>query len=310
MSRQRRQNTLMPVISLARRRRASPAGDDPSALAAEVALLRQSIVARRTEAERLGREWLSAPGRERAQIIKAQQTELLRTADRDEADLPVLEQNLARARARVLRSAVERHQATLRDAYFRLRDAIEAAAAAQGDVIKAREAAVAEIGESVAAIYLPHVAYRGFLVPDLIAMWRVEMDRLFAKRQPLPPDPEATKLPQDVPAPVAPSKDRMPPDPGSSRRRAEPPSLPPKPHPRRHDAPPGDGQVHIVVVRPGVDLDDGRGQCTTGDVVTVPAAQGRALVENGAAEYAKEVRETAHFETFAELRRGDGAGDA
>jgi hypothetical protein len=75
------------------------------------------------------------------------------------------------ARAAEQRIALARHRQAYAAIYPRLKQAIFAAVEIQHEAIRAREAAIAELGEGICTVHLPHIAYNGLLLRDLVAMW-------------------------------------------------------------------------------------------------------------------------------------------
>jgi hypothetical protein len=71
----------------------------------------------------------------------------------------------------------------------------------------------------------------------------------------------------------------------AAKRPAPAPAPRPKRQPRQA-AEPAEGEITLMFLRPGVELDDGT-QSVTGDVVNVPAAMARSLLESGAADLVK-----------------------
>jgi|SRR5271166_5105175 len=190
------------------------------------------------------------------------------------AVLPQLELELGAVRAAEQAAALARHKAALLDCYPKLKRAILAAVEAQHQAISLREAACREIGEAAVVRNLPTIAYAGFLLKDLVAIWQAENDRVFADlaRKPKPaamPTPVRAALPAPKP-PVAIAKE-------------------PAPRPKRvmrQDAfPTTEGQSLVVFIRSGAELDDGT-IAVAGDQIALPSERARELVSRGAADYA------------------------
>ncbi len=185
----------MAVISL--KRRAAPStvdGAEPAAIQGELEELRRAIEAHRAEAAKLGAEWLKAGSQAEAERIEARRRECQRVAERDAARLPEIEARIAAAKAARVAGALARHRGALEAIYPRLRAAIEAAGAIQAEAIAARKAAFAELGQSVAEPHLPTIVFRGVLLPDLIALWARETDKIF--EQPWRPPAAPAKAPR------------------------------------------------------------------------------------------------------------------
>ena len=94
--------------------------------------------------------------------------------ERDTARIPELETRVVAAKAEKQREGLARHRAAIAGFVPQLVAAVEAAAKVQVEAIRLREAAVAELGENVVAAAIPHLAFNGILLPDLVAMWRHE----------------------------------------------------------------------------------------------------------------------------------------
>ena len=117
----------------------------------------------------------------------AVQKQIARTAweiQRDETRLADLERRIAEARDREKVEAIRSHREKVLVATGKLRTAVVAAAAAQKVVIDLREQAKREVGEHLVETEIPITVFRGFLLPDLVAAWENELDRLAAPRAP------------------------------------------------------------------------------------------------------------------------------
>jgi hypothetical protein len=238
---------------------------------AELARVRAEIEQANAETQQLGQAWLTAATQEAAEAIERQRLEAERVAKRAELRIPELEAQRATAKAENQRHGLARHRAAIAGFAPTLDAAISAAAEAQVQAIKLREAAVAELGESVVAGNIPHLAYNGLLLPDLVALWRAEVQRMFS--------PPAAAAPRAV-APAARPKAAAP------KPVVAPPAPRPTRAPRRDPAPEDPSQVAIVMLRNGVELGDGT-QSVIGDECTIMADQGRLLVLRGCADYAQ-----------------------
>ena len=108
--------------------------------------------------------------------------------DHADATLPALELRLATLRAEAQAAALLRHKAAIAGFAPKLIKAVEAAAEIQVEAIKLRGAAIAELGEQAVARDIPHLAFNGILLPDLVGLWRREVERMFAP-------PAATRRP-------------------------------------------------------------------------------------------------------------------
>ncbi len=236
---------------------------------------RAEIAAARAQAHELDQAWLTASTQEAAEELARRSLELRRVAERGEKQIPQLEAQLVAAKAEQQRQGLARHRAAIAAFVPELVAAVERVAAVQVEAIKLREAANAELGEGVVAANIPHLAYAGILLPDLCAMWRQDLERMFA--------PPAAAPPRPVPAPV-----KAAPNP--------PIAAPPRPRPARpprRDPPPQDpNQVAVTMLRGGVELGDGT-QSVVGDHCTMMVDQARLLVLRGAADYAQKDRANA-----------------
>jgi hypothetical protein len=246
--------------------------DDPAELASEIEALKTSAADACAEIERLELARLGAPDYPAALVVTEEIKRAQWVIDSAAAKLPNLEARLEAARAEQHRRAISRHLAAVRLLYPRLKDAILAAASLQADAIKLRDAAVAEIGEHAATVNLPILAFRGLLLPDLIKLWSDELDRSVFSPAP----------PPRVQLALASSR-----KPAAAAKPARPtPSPRPKRPPRQAAEPAADGEITLMFLRPGVELDDGT-QSVAGDVVNLPAALARSLLESGTADLVK-----------------------
>jgi hypothetical protein len=232
------------------------------------------------------------------------------------ARLDFLEVALAQTRGEEQRTALARHHWAFAALYPRLRRAISAAAEIQGDAIRAREAAVVELGEGLVAIHLPHLVYNGFLLHDLVKIWTAEQDKIWAVPWQPPalvpavrpaarskpsrsgdetrPHRAATEIARPGTGPVL-YPDTFPrtmETPEAARRReiaarrpAPPaPAAPTRPRrvPRKDAAPAADSdQVLVRICRSGVTLADGF-HCAAGDLVALAAEDAKGLILSGA----------------------------
>jgi hypothetical protein len=129
------------------------------------------LAAAREEILRLEEQRLSAESYDDAEAINGRIARVTWTIDQiTVAMLPALEQRITSARATKQRAALLKHQAAARALYPKLRQAVEAAGRVQTECIAARNAAIAELGESVVSVHIPIVAFRGLLLEDLILL--------------------------------------------------------------------------------------------------------------------------------------------
>jgi hypothetical protein len=163
----------------------------------ELAEARAAIEQHRAEAQQLAADWLHAPSQDAAEQFDRQRREALRLIERDTARIPGLESRCLAAKTEKQRQGLARHRAAIVPT---LVAAVEAAAAVQLEAIRLREAAVAEL-EGVVAGNIPHLAFNGILLPDLVQMWRHEVRRMFAPPTAAPPRPVAVPAPAKTSAP-------------------------------------------------------------------------------------------------------------
>ena len=243
--------------------------DDAAALQQQIAALKSEAAEACAEIERLEAERVLADNYEAASSLDERikrQRWVLQHAD---AVLPELELRVAALRQVEQAAALARHKAAVAGFVPKLSAAVEAAAEVQVAAIKLREAAVAELGESVVAATIPHLGFNGILLPDLVAAWRREVERMFA--------PPAAAPPRAVAPPARPKA-------AAAKLVIAPPAPRPTRAPRRDPPPEDPGQVAIRMLRNGVDTGDG--PSVIGDTLTMMAEQGRLLVLRGCADYA------------------------
>jgi len=111
-----------------------------------------------------------------------------------------LESRLAEARAREQAEALERHRVRRIALYRRLRAAIEDAAAMQAEAITADQEACRELGEQLVRRHFQPIVFRGILLPDLVALWVSETDRVL--------DPKPATVPATAPRRTPPAAAR------------------------------------------------------------------------------------------------------
>jgi hypothetical protein len=243
-------------------------GDSVGDIVGQIEAERAKLAASMQEIERLKAVRVGADSYEDASAAESRLGRVRWEVSRIDALLPQLESKLVAAKAIKHRDALAKHLAAARAMYPKLRAAVENAAAVQAEAIKLREDAERELGGGVVQQHIPIVAFRGLLLPDLVAMWRNEMDRTFAAPAPQPA----------VAAVVAPAK--------PAARRVAPTApvepVPPKPkrQPRRDKVAVG-GRL-VTILRNGVEIDGV--QCVVDDQVAVTIAQADSLLRAGAAE--------------------------
>jgi hypothetical protein len=167
--------------------------------AAEIDRATSEAVAASEEIRRLEAEETAAADYPAAAAIDEQIRRLPWSIDRAAARLPGLEARLAAAKAEKQRRARTRHKSASAALWSRLRRAVEEAARVQVEVINARDAAITELGEHLVNQNLPHLAFRGLILPDLVQLWVNEMERLFSA----PINPGARPQPTPAPGPAS-----------------------------------------------------------------------------------------------------------
>jgi hypothetical protein len=247
--------------------------DDAASLQQQIDALRREGADASAEIERLKGEAAAAPSYDEARDIEDRINRQIWVTRHCAAALPELEQRLAAARAAAQAAALAAHTRVLINLYPKLKAAILAAVEIQREVMLARQAAVAELGENMVARNLPTPAFAGFLLPDLVQIWAHENDRVFA-------DLARKPRPAPIPAPVRAAL----PAPAEAKAAAAAAPAPAK-RVARHDPFPTDGREALVTfLRAGAELPDGT-TAGTGDEIALPVEVARALVQRGAADY-------------------------
>ena len=217
-------------------------------------------------------------------------------ADRAAGRLPALEAELAAAKFERQQDALVRHRRAIAALYPKLRAAVEAAAAVQVAARAAREAAELELGAALAS-EIPHIGFRGLLLPDLVQLWIAENDRIWAVPW-QPPAPPAKPARSSHRAPQRSEIAHRIAQPGGEPLPQKPVAMNLLPAPQRepralhaHPAPaPGSGLRRVRLIRSGADFGDGD-IARIGDVMAVPERQANALVKNGAADFEDVVKQ-------------------
>jgi hypothetical protein len=253
--------------------------DDAAALEQRLAALRAEGRDASLAIDALKIERASAASYDEARELDDRIARQIWVTEHAAAEIPQLELQLAAVKEVQRAAALAKHIRALIEVYPRLKRAIFAAVEAQHEAIAVREAAVKELGEHQVARNLPHLAYSGLLLRDLVAIWQAENDRVFA-------DLARKPKPAAIPAPVRAAL------PAPAKPKARAVVAEPAPRPARvprHDAFPVDGQGQLVVfLRGGCELPDGS-TAGIGDEVTLPAEQARQLVLRGAADYSTRI---------------------
>ena len=281
-----------------------PAVDEVARLVSQIERTRAAGTEAYTELDRLQTERLAAGSFDQAETLDRQIRAAQWEIDRAAAELPGLEAELDAARAEKRRAALIYHRRRIAAIYPRLKSAIEAAADVQVEAIAAREAAARDCGEQLVQLAVPALAYRGFLLPDLVKLWVSEQERVWAAPW-SPPVPQPVAPPR--PLPSAKERDltrrqpsglghdqpkiggtvppRSPSASSAARERGEgislPPAAPPSVprEPRKDPAPPAPGERRIRFVRSGTPIGGNDGPLSVlGDEVNVPAGMAQILV--------------------------------
>jgi hypothetical protein len=265
--------TLMQMVE-----NAVGVGDSVGDLVGRIEAERAKLAASMQEVERLEAVRVGADSYEDAQAAESRLGRVRWEISRINAALPVLESRLVDARAVAQRAGIARHLDIARKLFPELAQAIRVAAAVQQRVIDARTVAIAELGDGITQIHIPHVSFRGLLLTDLILAWERDVARSFpAKSAPVAtPAPKPAVAAAVKPVPVAPAKPVAP----------VPPAEPAKPKPRREprrDRVAPNGRL-VTLMRSGVELPDGT-QGVVGDVVAMLATDAERLVMSGAGDY-------------------------
>jgi hypothetical protein len=232
---------------------------------------------------------LTASTFEEAESLRRKAAEARWRSDRAEARLLELEERLSAAKAREQAAALERHRTRRVALYRKLRAALEAAAAAQVETIKADEQARLELGENVAMRHLPPFVFRGLILPDLVEIWAAETERLVMA--PVRPSPTPA-------APVRPAgarksrqlpheRERLPTT-SDVHRPATTALVGPSPTfaARAPDdtAPLEPGQVRARVARSGYSPSDTAPQCARGQIIRIAKATAERAAAAGVLE--------------------------
>ncbi|MGO9039878.1 MAG: hypothetical protein ACLQKH_18005 [Steroidobacteraceae bacterium] len=198
---------------------------------------------------------------------------------------PGLRDRLATAKTQAQKRAVERHFESIAGAYQTLRDAVLDAEAAQVALMRARDAAIDEVGEH-AINQFPIFAYGGLLGRGTVQSWAAECDRILeqarASRRPRAPAiPDVTAAP--APRPTPPKARESLQHPIHLQGGVEVHALTAARQPD-DAAPLSTGQARVKVLRAGFSPADDRPQCHRGQVIRLPLGQAAHLESLGVAE--------------------------
>jgi hypothetical protein len=264
------------------KRTGATAVDLVAELETEIARMRAEQATAKADAARFGRDWLVAASQGAADEAGRSRLEAKRVVMRCRVLIPELEQQLAAAKAEKQREGLSRHYAAIKAFVPKLIAAVEAAAQVQVQAILLRNAAVAELSETLVQANIPHVAFLGVLLPDLVSIWSAELRRSFE-----PPSAKRSSA-----APTAPAAAKA----NGHAKPAPPPAATPRRAPRADPQPQTEDQRCVLFVRGNVDLEDGSGGTIIGDQRTLPADIAHRQVLLGNAEFVVRERELAPTE--------------
>jgi hypothetical protein len=255
-------------------------GDDVADLVAQIDAARAKGVAAHQELERLEQVRLSAETFEAAEAANARIARVTWEADRLAAMIPELESRLAIARAAKNRKVLAKHQDIARKILPRLVAAVTNAADIQHAAIEARQAAIAELGESAVSVHIEPIAYLGILTREFVTTWAHSMEKRLAAPQSAPAAVVAPRI-ASTPARPAGVADRRVVEKPVAPAATPTPAPKPKRQPRRDKVAPNGRLVQML--RSGVDV--AGFQSMTGDVIAMSAADAERLVMSGAGEF-------------------------
>jgi hypothetical protein len=254
-------------------------GDDVDALMTQIADTRSAGIRGHAELEKLEAARLAAASYDEARAIDEQIAACRWAVEHAAAQLQTLESRLSIALAARNRKALSRHQDIARKILPRLISAVKNAAEIQAEAMAARDAAVAELGESAVSVNIEPIAYLGLLTPQFVTAWSDSMKKRLAAAEPQPAVAAVAKVPQVAtpkPAakPVVPVAPVAPAEPAKARR------------PLRNDLLATEGRRRVKFHRSNIELEDGT-LSRAGDIVSVPASVAEKLIEHGGADYAQ-----------------------
>jgi hypothetical protein len=260
----------MKSLALKIKRAAGGVIDAVADAEAEIRHLAEVEETAKADAERLQRDWLFAENQAAAEQIDRDRIEAERLLARCTALRPELEQRLAAAKAERQREGLARHHAAIAAFAPTLIRAVEAAAELQVEAIVLRDRAVAELSEALVQANIPHLAFNGLLLPDLVQIWAQELRRSFE-----PPSSKPAPAGRTAAAAKA----------NGHAKPAAPVPAPPRPkRAARADPLPQSGdQSAVVFLKGGIELPNGD-QSLIGDRITMATAQARAYALRGIAD--------------------------
>lgn len=256
-------------------------------LAAQIQVVRTEQAQARAEFERLDAQVPVAVSFDEAQALARRADEQRWLEQKAAAQLPPLENRLAEARAREQAAALARWQADISAATKKLRKVVVEAAAVQAELIGLRESAKRELGEGLVERNIPHTAYNGLLLPDLVGLWEAELDRLEMQRIRRPA--ASVPAPRTVAPARLPHQRRLTPTVDSAHGPVS--ATPAKQAPGTLHAPRlpddnsalGKDEVRCIVTRSGYQTPSGE-QCHTGRRIRLQKAVAREAAIQGSVE--------------------------
>jgi hypothetical protein len=298
------------MLNLIRKRAAGSNGHAVKAVEDEIAATRQAGLDALSEAERLEAAGAAELDDEPAEELLRQARAQRRASMRADVRLTSLREELAAVKWERDQGAALARIADARRLGREMKEAVQKAGAAVSAYVANRELAMTQLGGNAERL-IPQLAYCGIVHSSFTQPWCIEAERTLAAL-------DHAELPKPVPPPVprlvaSDKPKRLPPTVSDANRPARWPSWAPplksqKPKitdsqrtvyagisdrpitpaaPKRQlrrDPPPGAGEVQLHILRGGVELPDGE-PSRIGDIVTMPEAAGRDLVERGAADF-------------------------
>ena len=217
---------------------------------------------------------------EAAQAIDKKIERLKFDSGRARRTIDDLNAKFADARARRARERFAFFSRETARLFPKLRSALEAALEVQLEAIRLREAAAAELGES-AIVTIPVIIYRGLMMPELVEMWRKEIDRQLAN---------TTAAPRSRPAPAP--RPARPLQPGAA---AHPPLNGTRSAPLekrvRKPLPQIEGGMRVVALKNGLEINGER--LVAGDVAVMRPDQAEQAMRAGNVDLAPDLAPTA-----------------
>src|SRR4051795_585936 len=169
--------------------------DTPETIAAEIAATEQEARAARAESERLAAVAAAELDDDVAEDALRESRAQDRAARRAEARVAELRERLAAATWQARERAFRQHQRDIARLAQRLFETMQAAVEANAALARARQAAIAEVGNDISTA---PGAFLGLPLPDLFARWRGKAEQHLkelaaASLQPPPPVPSTPR---------------------------------------------------------------------------------------------------------------------